>query len=68
MDTVTLNIIFRDEDGKKVVLKLNDIKSDVTSAKVEELANKIIDDGILTVKGKAIVNYVNAEKVIKEIL
>ena len=66
MDTVTINIILEDEGGTKVKIKLNDIRSDVTSVEVLLLANKFIDDNILTNKGKSVVNYVSAEKIIVE--
>jgi len=66
MDTVTLSIIFKDEAGSKVYVKLNDIRNDITSAEVLTLVNKIIDDDILDVRGKSVVEFVSAEKIIRE--
>jgi len=63
MDTVTLNIILKDENGMNVKVRLNDIRSDVTSAEVLALANKFIDDNILTNKGRSITDYLGAEKI-----
>ncbi|MCL2321722.1 MAG: DUF2922 domain-containing protein [Oscillospiraceae bacterium] len=66
MDTVTLSLTFQDENGKKFKIKLNDIRSDVTSAEVLVLANKFIDDDVLVNKGAKIVEYLSAEKIIVE--
>jgi len=66
MDTVSLNIIFLDEHGKRVYLRFNDIKSNITSTEVEVFANKLIDDEILTNKGISIAEYLGAEKITKE--
>ena len=66
MDTITLSITLKDENGIKVKVKLNDIRSDITSAEVLALANKLIDDDILINKGTSIIEYVSAEKIIVE--
>ena len=66
METITLNIILANEDGLKVNLKLNDIRSDVTGTEVSELANKLIDEKMLINRGKDVVTYIGAEKIIIE--
>ena len=68
MDTVILNVIFLDETDKKVSLRFNDIRSDVSGTEVAEFANKLIDDNILSNNGKSIVSYVGAQKITVESL
>ncbi|MCL2321702.1 MAG: DUF2922 domain-containing protein [Oscillospiraceae bacterium] len=68
MDTVTLNIIFENEDGMKAYVKLNDIRADVTTSEVLVLANKLIDESILISRGKNVVKYIGTEKIFKELL
>jgi len=68
LDTITLNIIFEDAEGKRTSLKFKDIRADISSSEVSAFTKKIVDEGFLNIKGRSIVKFVSAEKITTEVL
>ena len=66
MDIITLRLIFEDSEGKISNLRFNDIRADITTTEISEFADKIINENFISVKGKSLVKFVNAEKITTE--
>lgn len=61
MEQNTLYIVFENSMGTKSKLKINDVKPDVTSEEVAELANKIVDKNAIIGKNGSYVQYIHSE-------
>ena len=61
MERNILIIIFEDSSGAKFRLKINDVRADISSAEANALASKIIENDILDVKGKKLVEHISSE-------
>ncbi len=51
---------FKDVDSKKIQLKFDDIKTDITSEEVGAFASKILEKNAVNYKGKRLVGYIDS--------
>ena len=57
----TLYMYFYDSSENKFRLVLKDVREDITASEVSNLANKIIEKNMFTIKHNSLAKYIGAE-------
>lgn len=60
MMTKTLEMVFRNQDGKEVTVRIADPKDDLTKAQVDPVMQDIIAKNVFTTNGGDLVQIVDA--------
>lgn len=63
----TLSMVFGTEAGLKANLTINDIKPDITKAKVDALMDTVITNNVFKVESGALISKVGAQLVSRKV-